>query len=152
MSYEIIKSITFDERSKSVRVCASSNNVRPRTYEPWIPTDHGADYEKFKESFARYLFGGEAQFQPSCKSKAKRAYDNVNDAFGLKRTYDGVWWQVEKMFPYQFDYREFKPKTKKDEELKQKYDEFRERWVSAYLYELNRLIGAPAKKQQALFV
>lgn len=140
MSYEIIKSITFDEKNQTIRLCSASNNVTPKTYDPWYPVAAGYDYQEWKRMFARSLFGGEAQFQPSCKSKAKKAYDKTNANLGLSDTENGVWHEVSRMFPYDYDYKNHQWKTPHDEGLKAKYDEFEEKWIQTYLIELNWLL------------
>ena len=145
MSTEIIKSVTFNEKNRTIRVCSDSSNVSPKYYDPWYPVECGYDYDQWKAMFVGSLFGGMSRFQPSCKSKAKKAYDNVNRMFGLTDTKHGVWHEVSRMFPYDYDWQTETWKNPIDEEMKRRYDEFQEKWEAAYMRELNRLIGAPAK-------
>lgn len=140
MSYEIIKSITFDEKNQTIRLCSASNNITPKYYDPWYPVAAGYDYQEWKRMFARSLFGGEAQFQPSCKSKAKKAYDKTNAKLGLSDTDWGVWHIAEKMYPHRYDYKNKCWMTHEDEEMKARYDEFQEKWIQMYLIELNWLL------------
>lgn len=141
MSYEKIKSVTFDEKSKTVRVCSASNNVTPACYDPWFPIEEGYGYEEWKRMFVGSVFGGMSKFLPSCKSKAKKAYDAVNAGFGIPNGME-PWVFGQRKFPY--DMR-FNPETREfeyDERMKAGYDEFCSEWESAYMDELNRRIGS----------
>lgn len=142
MSYSIIKSITFDNFNRTARWRSACNNVSPRTYEA-NSLREGADYDGFKRDFASWLFGGEAQFLPSCKSVAHRVYKLVNRSFGMRidRT---PFSQAMQRFPYDED-----PETGcvsynyVDEELREKYMKLREDWETAYLKVLDEFIGVP---------
>ena len=142
MSYEIIKSVTFYEKDKRIVVRSDSSNVTPKLYHKWEPVECGYGYEQWKRMFCGSCFGGETQFQPSCKSKAKKAYDNVNRNFGLRDTANGVWWEVRRMYPHEHLFnRETMEWYYDNPENKRLYDEFEERWTEAYVDELNRLIA-----------
>lgn len=142
MSYEIIKSVTFYEKEKRVVIRSASNNVTPKTYDAWVPTDHGFDYGEWKRMLASSLFGGSGKFQPSCKSKAKKAYDKTNELLGIRGCEPWVFAQRE--FPFERGYGENYPhgKTPDDELMRLKYEEFGERWETLFLDVLNMMIGS----------
>lgn len=141
MSYEIIKYVTFDEKRKTVKIACCSNNVVPKTYEPWCPTDAGYGYSEWKRMFAGSLFDGSAKFQPSCKSKAKRAYDQVNAVLGIVGC--EPWSYARRKFPFEIDYGNYPScKTQADEEIRLQYEKFRERWEALFLDALNMAIGS----------
>lgn len=140
MSYEIIKSVTFYEKDKRIVVRSSSNNVTPKYYDAWEPTACGFDYEQWKRMFCASCFGGMSQFQPSCKSKAKKAYDAVNRRFGLHDTARGVWHEAMRRYPYELGWNKETRRYDIDQELKAAYDAFEEEWVQAFIDELNSML------------
>lgn len=142
MSYEIIKSVTFHEKDKRIVIRSASNNVTPRIYDAWVPTECGYDYREWKRMLACSLFGGSAKFQPSCKSKAKKAYDKTNELLGVG-SYE-PWVFAQRKFPFERDYGERYPhgKTQEDERIRIEYEEFRERWEALFLDVLNMMIGS----------
>lgn len=142
MSYEIIKYVTFDERKKTIKMASCSNNVMPKSYEPWCPTDSGYGYSEWKRMLAGSLFGGSAKFQKSCKSKAKRAYDKANELLGIVGC--EPWVYAQRKYPFERDYGENFPhgKTPADEEMRLQYEAFQDCWEGVFLDELNLRLGA----------
>lgn len=139
MSYEIVKYVTFNEKAKTIRIASDSNNITPKLYIPWEPVKHGYGYEEWKGMFASSLFSGSAKFQPSCKSKAKKAFDMANEFMGIKcNRWISPWNHAYKMYPY--DYWDENHKYVKDPELEAKFDEFQEKWEHVYLDFLNALL------------
>ena len=142
MSYEIIKSITFDENHRRITLRSSSNNVTPKTYDLWSPTDHGCDYGQWKERFAHDLFDGIAVFQPSCESKAHKAFKLTNRSFGMRHD-DSPWRYAYRLYTYDLNPDTGRCEYKyRDEELKAKYDEFESQWEITFLAVLDDLLCA----------
>ena len=84
MSYEKVKSLTFNHKEKAIIIYACSNNVSPKHYERYtVDFDNQNDYLDEVERCFYAMIGGSLQFLPSCKSKSKRAYDKV-----LQHLYD----------------------------------------------------------------
>ena len=141
MSYEIIKSVTFYERDKRIVIRSASNNVTPKTYDAWVPTDAGYDYGEWKKMLASSLFGGSAKFQPSCKSKAKQAYDRANELLGIVGC--EPWVHAQRTYPFEHDYRNYPHgKTPADEEMRLRYEEFQDYWEKVFLDILNMKLGS----------
>jgi hypothetical protein len=141
MSYEIIKSVTFYEREKRIVVRSESNNVTPKRYDAWEPTECGYDYREWKRMFAGSLFDGVSKFQPSCQSKAKKAYDRTNELLGISGC--EPWVFAQRKFPFEVDYRNYPHgKTSKDELMRLEYERFEEKWTTLFLDVLNLMIGS----------
>lgn len=140
MSYEIVKYVTFNEKDKTIRIASTSNNVTPKYYDPWEPVKCGYEYEQWKRMFVSSLFGGESKFQPSCKSKAKKAFDMANELMGIEcDKWTSPWNHAYKKYHYDHWDAEQR-KYVNDPELKARYDKFRETWEAACLDFLNALL------------
>ena len=147
MSYEIIKRITFNEKTKDVSICGESSNCTPKLYNSvFHPLRSGSDvdYEGFKRYFAESLFDGSAEFQPSCKSKAKVAYDRANKAFNVALTpysTHPLYHAAQRQFPHIRRYNpgsgcfEYEP-----EDMRAAYESFRDAWCDCFVEELNNLL------------
>lgn len=102
MSHTIIKSVTFDERKKEFHLTGCASNVTPREYrrDYWVPSY--LTYNEWKRFLAEQLWSGQAVFLPSCKSKAKRAYEIAEDKVRYARAAayaKHVPWRAEDMAP-----------------------------------------------------
>ena len=159
MSYSIIKSITFDNFNRTAHWRSACNNVSPRIYDKGSIGDPNAigwgryehDYEGFKRQFAEWLFGGECQFLPSCKSVAHRVFKLVNRSFGFRFNelpFHGAY----ERFPYHLN-----PKTGDDEfgyrddAVKSEYDKLKSEWIEAYVKVLDEFIGVPEDRTLSIF-
>lgn len=96
MSYEKVKSLTFNHKKREIIIYSCSNNVCPKHYdERYVRThDNNDDYYKDVERYFHAMIGNSLQFLPSCKSKSKRAYDKT-----VQHLYDtykacpmDLWW------------------------------------------------------------
>lgn len=84
MSYEIIKHISVNFKTRKIAISSTSNNVSPRTYRTWHPVESGYDFDEWLRMFAMSCFDGSSQFLPSCTSKAYEACLRANEEVGLE--------------------------------------------------------------------
>ena len=61
MSYEILRSVKFDKKEKTIMVTSASNNVSPRTYCTWEYKSKGMSFEQNIEYFFVDMLNGNIQ-------------------------------------------------------------------------------------------
>lgn len=89
MSYEIIKNISVNFKTRKISVTSESNNVSPRTYHTWYPVDLGYDFDEWLRMFAYSCFDGSTKFLPSCAAKAHEAYFRASEEMGIENKWGG---------------------------------------------------------------
>ena len=149
MSYEIIKRITFNEKNRTVSICGCPNNVSPRTYHAFDPLHGEHDYEDFKRWFAEDLFDGQAEFLPSCRSKARDAYLSACAKLNVPLSDCSDWAchplysAANRMFPHTMRYDYGEDAFRYDpQDARARYEQFRETWCDTFVAELNALLAA----------
>ena len=147
MSYEIIKRITFNEKSKDVSICGESSNCTPKLYNSTFHPVKAGDavaYERFKRYFAESLFDGGAEFQPSCASKAKRAYDMTCSQLSVAidpRSIHPLYWATIRMFPHKSRWDADTGKfVHEPADARERYERFRDEWCALFVENLNAML------------
>lgn len=83
MSYEIVKSIRFDKKNNSIKICSADSSLRPLRYQTFEFVRPGQGYDEAHKSCFLHFMDGNLQYNQSRKPNAFRAL--IDSCHSMKR-------------------------------------------------------------------
>lgn len=94
MSYEIVKTLSFDFDKLTANIASSSNNVYPKDFSPWVSQFRRSeranpaltDKELFILGFIHSWLGGSLQFNSSVSNRTRYAFIKIKEVIDKNYT------------------------------------------------------------------